>query len=173
MVLQNMWPAVEVNNLHSYIRECISNNDFEKQFEAVPCGQTKPWVSGTIPNNRPKNRFTNLAAYDHTRVKLETVNGNPLSDYINANYIDGYKMKKAYIATQGPKDCTVNDFWRMIWQEEVEYIVMLANIVESGKKPHCQLNFFKCDRCKCYRRISLIAKGRQVTILGLNVYATK
>ncbi|GJQ80775.1 hypothetical protein Trydic_g10464, partial [Trypoxylus dichotomus] len=193
-VLENEWAPpklIQVNNLHSYIEQCISDKEFEKQFEytypqasistaesiefdvikyvktqlggwypaevncasdgffrkekcltnlvhfklmAVPVGQTKPWVCGTISENRTKNRFTNLAAYDHTRVKLEIIDRDPHSDYINANYIDGYKIEKAYIATQGPKACTVDDFWRMVWQENVEYIVMLANVVECGKK---------------------------------------
>lgn len=29
---------------------------------------------------------------------------------------------------------TVNDFWIMIIQENVSYIIMLCNLVESGKK---------------------------------------
>ncbi|XP_039309402.1 receptor-type tyrosine-protein phosphatase C isoform X2 [Solenopsis invicta] len=45
----------------------------------------------------------------------------------------GYKEEKRYIATQGPKTNTVNDFWRMIWQENVFVICMLTNIVENGK----------------------------------------
>jgi protein tyrosine phosphatase len=45
----------------------------------------------------------------------------------------GYKKQKHYIATQGPKRNTVVDFWRMIWQENVLIICMLANVVESGK----------------------------------------
>ncbi|GJQ88521.1 hypothetical protein Trydic_g4932 [Trypoxylus dichotomus] len=136
-VLENEWTPpklIQGNNLHSYIEQCISDKEFEKQFEAVPVGQTRPWVCGTISENRTKNRFTNLAAYDHTRVKLEIIDRDPHSNYINANYIDGYKIEKAYIATQGPKACTVDDFWRMVWQENVEYIVMLANVVECGKK---------------------------------------
>ncbi|KAF2884688.1 hypothetical protein ILUMI_21485 [Ignelater luminosus] len=52
--------------------------------------------------------------------------------------MEGYNARKAYIATQGPKDTTVNDFWRMIWQENAIYIVMLANVVEGGKKKSVQ-----------------------------------
>lgn len=42
-------------------------------------------------------------------------------------------MKRAYIATQGPKSSTLYDFWRMIVQENVYNIIMLANIMENGK----------------------------------------
>lgn len=38
-----------------------------------------------------------------------------------------------YYLYQGPLEKTVNDFWRMIWQEFVCKIVMAANIIEFGK----------------------------------------
>ena len=47
--------------------------------------------------------------------------------------IQGYRQKKAYIATQGPLPHTVNDFWRMVWEREVKCIVMLCRTEEKGE----------------------------------------
>lgn len=54
-----------------------------------------------IRTNLPKNRYTDVLCYDHSRVILSQENEEPASDYINANFVDGYKQKNAYISTQG------------------------------------------------------------------------
>lgn len=51
--------------------------------------------------NKPKNRYANVTAYDHSRVVLSQMDNEPGSCYINANYCDGYRRHNAYIATQG------------------------------------------------------------------------
>lgn len=64
---------------------------------------------GTFENarmrsNLTKNRYTDVLCYDHSRVVLSHENDDeedPTGDYINANYVDGYKQKNAYISTQG------------------------------------------------------------------------
>ncbi|KAI5724520.1 hypothetical protein M8J77_003661 [Diaphorina citri] len=48
-----------------------------------------------------KNRYSDVLAYDHTRVLLSQQDDVPGSDYINANFVDGYKQKNAFISTQG------------------------------------------------------------------------
>ncbi|KAF5275049.1 hypothetical protein FQA39_LY06986 [Lamprigera yunnana] len=118
----------------NYVKESTKNGELERQHQLFPRGQTKPWDYGVLPQNKAKNRYSNLIAYDHTRVKLEKIGNDEYSDYINANYIEGYNSTKAYIATQGPKPSTVNDFWRMVWQENVTHIIMVANVIEGGKK---------------------------------------
>lgn len=59
-----------------------------------------------LRSNLTKNRYTDVLCYDHSRVVLSQnpENGDeddPTSDYINANFVDGYKQKNAYISTQG------------------------------------------------------------------------
>ena len=83
--------------------------------------------------NKQKNRYANVLPYDESRVKLSLIPGVEGSDYINANYINGYMKKKAFIATQAPIPDTISDFWRMVWQESSLTIVMLSNEMESGR----------------------------------------
>lgn len=52
-------------------------------------------------NNLPKNRYTDVLCYDHSRVILSEVDNDKDSDYIHANFVDGYKQKNAFINTQG------------------------------------------------------------------------
>ncbi|XP_065347378.1 receptor-type tyrosine-protein phosphatase S-like [Cloeon dipterum] len=126
--------VINVSELGEYVENAKKSGLFKRQHELFPRGQTRPWTVGVDPANKKKNRYANLAAYDATRVELKPLAGvEEQSDYINANYIDGYKRPRAYIATQGPKPQTVVDFWRMIWQEKVEAVVMVASLVENGK----------------------------------------
>ncbi|RUS87569.1 hypothetical protein EGW08_004675 [Elysia chlorotica] len=91
-----------------------------------------PITVGSDPQYRKLNRWTNILPYDHTRVKLKVVDGDEKcsDDYINANFLVGYRTSKDYIATQGPLTATIPDFWRMVWEQESSVLVMLSAFQE-------------------------------------------
>ncbi|XP_050721282.1 tyrosine-protein phosphatase non-receptor type 9-like isoform X5 [Eriocheir sinensis] len=93
---------------------------------------------GTFENSRKrcnqvKNRYTDVLCFDRTRVVLAAEDEEGTTDYINANYVDGYKQKRAFISTQGPLPGTFGDFWRMIWEQKVCVVVMTTRAVERGR----------------------------------------
>lgn len=133
-------PAIRVADLlqHINLMKTSDSYGFKEEYESFFEGQSASWDVAKKDQNRAKNRYGNIIAYDHSRVILQPVEDDPSSDYINANYIDGYQRPSHYIATQGPVHETVYDFWRMVWQEQSACIVMVTNLVEVG-------------RVKCYK----------------------
>ena len=86
---------------------------FSQEYESIDTDQQFTWENSNKEINKPKNRYANVIAYDHSRVVLQSIDCVPGSDYINANYIDGYRKPNAYIATQvsliciiTPQNCT-------------------------------------------------------------------
>ncbi|KAK9953538.1 hypothetical protein ABG768_017522 [Culter alburnus] len=110
------------------------NRGFSQEYEDLSSvGIEQSSVAALLPENKDKNRFTNVLPYDSSRVQL-TVNDEDNSDYINANYMPGYdNASKQYIAAQGPLPSTVNDFWRMVWEKRSQAIIMVTNCTESGR----------------------------------------
>eukprot|EP00118_Oscarella_pearsei_P002924 m.12210 g.12210 ORF g.12210 m.12210 type:complete len:2074 (+) comp23876_c0_seq1:117-6338(+) len=110
-------------------------NQSDKEFAALKGERSPaPSVVGRLPENREKNRFPNLVPFDHTRVKLAVDPGQP--DYINASHVKlvvGRRVQR-YICTQSPLKKTIDDFWRMIWEQKCPVIAMITGLVESGKE---------------------------------------
>ncbi|XP_021119567.1 tyrosine-protein phosphatase non-receptor type 5 isoform X2 [Heterocephalus glaber] len=107
----------------------------QAEFFEIPMNFVDP-KEYDIPGLVRKNRYRTILPNPHSRVCLTSPDPeDPLSSYINANYIRGYRgEEKVYIATQGPIVSTVADFWRMVWQEHTPIIVMITNIEEMNEK---------------------------------------
>ncbi|KAF0294209.1 Receptor-type tyrosine-protein phosphatase T [Amphibalanus amphitrite] len=135
--MQINFTRIELKDLAERVRADVASGQLMAQLQNVPHGLTRPCTRGQLAENKHKNRYINLLPYDESRVVLEKVPGDDFSDYINANFVEGYNRPRGYIACQGPKKETKYDFWRMVWQEKVARIVMVTNLVEGGKR--------KCD----------------------------
>ncbi|XP_056891573.1 protein tyrosine phosphatase receptor type Db isoform X25 [Takifugu flavidus] len=133
-------PPVPISELADHIERLKANDNlkFSQEYESVDPGQQFTWENSNLEVNKPKNRYANVIAYDHSRVLLSSIDGVPGSDYINANYIDGYRRQNAYIATQGSLPETFGDFWRMIWEQHTANIIMMTKLEEKSR--------VKCDQ---------------------------
>ncbi|XP_043856423.1 receptor-type tyrosine-protein phosphatase F isoform X14 [Dromiciops gliroides] len=133
-------PPIPITDLADNIERLKANDGlkFSQEYESIDPGQQFTWENSNLEVNKPKNRYANVIAYDHSRVILTSIDGVPGSDYINANYIDGYRKQNAYIATQGPLPETLGDFWRMVWEQRTATIVMMTRLEEKSR--------VKCDQ---------------------------
>ncbi|XP_064146585.1 receptor-type tyrosine-protein phosphatase delta isoform X11 [Loxodonta africana] len=133
-------PPIPVLELADHIERLKANDNlkFSQEYESIDPGQQFTWEHSNLEVNKPKNRYANVIAYDHSRVLLSAIEGIPGSDYVNANYIDGYRKQNAYIATQGSLPETFGDFWRMMWEQRSATVVMMTKLEERSR--------VKCDQ---------------------------
>ncbi|XP_072276040.1 receptor-type tyrosine-protein phosphatase U isoform X1 [Pyxicephalus adspersus] len=128
-------PAVRVADLLQHINQMkvAEGYGFKQEYESFfDWDVTKKKDKGKGRQEPPPN-------YERHRVRLHPLQAECSSEEINANYIDirinreGYHRSNHFIATQGPKQDMIYDFWRMVWQEHCSSIVMITKLVEVGR----------------------------------------
>ncbi|KAK9516048.1 hypothetical protein VZT92_024010 [Zoarces viviparus] len=131
---------IKILNFESHYNKLQADSNYllsEEYEDLKDVGRNQPLDSALLPENRGKNRYNNILPYDSTRVKLSYVDDDPWSDYINASYMPGNNFRREYVATQGPLPGTKDDFWKMVWEQNVHNMVMVTQCVEKGR--------VKCD----------------------------
>jgi len=126
-----------VFDIRNHLEKKYTDNEFrlielkEDSKDIFPEGTKEEALN---QKNKSKNRYEAVVPYDYNRVKLQTANN--MDDYINASYVKGDDV--TFIAAQGPLKDTVDDFWRMIWENDIHIVLMLTEEIEN-------------DRVKCFR----------------------
>ena len=128
-LLMLAFPTTDINEKFEQLRCKENERCIEHEFDLV-----LPETSGS------RNRYpVDGSPYEFNRVKLPV--GEDFNDYINASHISVGNNK--YIATQGPKDCTVNHFWRMVEEAAATsaskaVVVMLTPTYEENQSTCAQ-----------------------------------
>ncbi|RWS15894.1 tyrosine-protein phosphatase 99A-like protein [Dinothrombium tinctorium] len=91
---ESEYPSVPVSLWPKHVQDLHADGDigFSREYEAIQAGLDSELSCeySQMMENKNKNRYVNIVAYDHTRVVLKPLNGQKKNavDYINANYID-------------------------------------------------------------------------------------
>uniref|UniRef100_A0AAQ6A444 Receptor-type tyrosine-protein phosphatase alpha n=1 Tax=Amphiprion ocellaris TaxID=80972 RepID=A0AAQ6A444_AMPOC len=159
------YPPLPVDKLEEEMNRRMADDNklFREEFNALPvCPIQASCDAASKEENKEKNRYVNILPYDHSRVHLSSLEGVPDSDFINASFINGYQEKNKFIAAQGPKEETVNDFWRMIWEQNTATIVMVTNLKER-KECKCA-QYWPDQGCWTYGNIRVSVEDTMVLV---------
>ncbi|XP_071952916.1 receptor-type tyrosine-protein phosphatase epsilon-like [Antedon mediterranea] len=154
---------VRLRDLQNYVRKRQGHETetFKKEFSDIGCSMLHPCIEAKKSINRIKNRYANILTYDHSRVVLKETDDDE-SDYINASYIKFNGNSKAYIASQGPNEASLNDIWRMVWKENSSIIIMVTNLVEKNKIK-CKQYWPDVGEAVAYGRLTVTNVDEKIT----------
>ncbi|TKR63139.1 hypothetical protein L596_027008 [Steinernema carpocapsae] len=102
----------------------------ERRFEIIDSQVNHVSFEHTVfDKNLKRCRNPRIKCSDKTRVVLnfQATNGDQ-NDFIHANRVRTPFLFNEFIVTQHPMENTVEDFWRMAWQEKSRFILMLNNM---------------------------------------------
>ncbi|CAJ0952696.1 unnamed protein product [Ranitomeya imitator] len=155
------YPPLPVEKLEEEINRRMADDNklFREEFNALPACPIQATCEAASKEEREQGEEQ---IYDHSRLHLSPIEGVPDSDYINASFINGYQEKNKFIAAQGPKEETVNDFWRMIWEQNTATIVMVTNLKER-KECKCA-QYWPDQGCWTYGNIRVSVEDMTVLV---------
>ncbi|XP_071956679.1 tyrosine-protein phosphatase non-receptor type 5-like [Antedon mediterranea] len=119
------------------LRQSLKNiRALHEEFWNIPMNHPE---SIEVPGSAAKNRYRTILPNPETMVSLPPIPGDPLSDYINANFVRGFEAEdNEFIATQGAMTHTVDDFWRLVWHTTAPTVVMVTKLKER-ERSKCEM----------------------------------
>ena len=127
-----------VNGRHSsYQFNALDQLQIRRQAEEEQQYSTE---AGRKASDYNLNRYPAILPYDYSRIRLipTDLTYSDSADYINASEVYTPDTHRRYIATQGPRGNTIQDFWRMVWdnvspskENTVSAIIMLTQTREG------------------------------------------
>ena len=99
-----------------------------KEMKGAHCDN--PFSIAAAIERGEKNRYNNIWPYEHSRVKLAPTLESP-NGYINASFIESKIFPHRFIVSQAPTKNSIEDFWRMVWEQKICTIFMLTALVEG------------------------------------------
>uniref|UniRef100_A0A673G3E1 Receptor-type tyrosine-protein phosphatase alpha n=1 Tax=Sinocyclocheilus rhinocerous TaxID=307959 RepID=A0A673G3E1_9TELE len=159
------YPPLPVDKLEEEMNRRMADDNklFREEFNALPiCPIQASCDAASKEENKEKNRYVNILPYDHSRVHLTSLEGVPDSDFINASYINVSPQLNSRLLIAGPKEETVNDFWRMIWEQNTATIVMVTNLKER-KECKCA-QYWPDQGCWTYGNIRVSVEDMMVLV---------
>jgi protein tyrosine phosphatase len=138
--LENKYLDLSYNNLKNYIKKSIksikkhyknrnySYSNYQKEFDLlktyIDCDHNH--IKSLKNGIKELCRYKDIKTYEHNHLEIYTE-----KKYINASPIN-IISDKYIIATQGPMNNTIEDFWEMIEQYDCNVIIMLCKVKEFG-----------------------------------------
>uniref|UniRef100_A0A669BZF3 Receptor-type tyrosine-protein phosphatase C n=1 Tax=Oreochromis niloticus TaxID=8128 RepID=A0A669BZF3_ORENI len=120
---------------------------FLAEFQSIPRIFSRYTVKEAKKScNSVKNRYVDILPCELMNViKVTESNCKDCHHLFYFILFFGFKESKKYIAAQGPKEETINDFWRMIWEQQSSIIVMVTRC-EEGNRVKCAQYWPSPDR---------------------------
>uniref|UniRef100_A0A4W4F3P1 protein-tyrosine-phosphatase n=1 Tax=Electrophorus electricus TaxID=8005 RepID=A0A4W4F3P1_ELEEL len=107
---------------------------FMEEFQSIPRIFSNYTVKEAKKSeNQSKNRYVDILPCELNMDQIQSE--LHFTNWLHV-FVQGYKEPNKYIAAQGPKDETVEDFWRMVWEQKSSIIVMVTRC-EEGNKNKC------------------------------------
>uniref|UniRef100_A0A673JBZ2 Receptor-type tyrosine-protein phosphatase n=1 Tax=Sinocyclocheilus rhinocerous TaxID=307959 RepID=A0A673JBZ2_9TELE len=155
------YPPLPVDKLEEEMNRRMADDNklFREEFNALPvCPIQASCDAASKEENKEKNRYVNILP---CKVQMALI--NDFHKYINTfAFINQQKKLNSRFFIAGPKEETLNDFWRMIWEQNTATIVMVTNLKER-KECKCA-QYWPDQGCWTYGNIRVSVEDMMILV---------